>query len=163
MKIEPLRELFFSELQDLYSAEQQIVRALPRLVKASHNPSLTKALEHHLEESRHHIARIERICGRHKEDACGAVCEAMKVLLREAADDVIEVGDPEISDASLIAAIQRVEHYEIAAYASARTYAEHIGDTDAARFLTQTLEEEKDADAKLSRLSRRVNIETRAA
>ena len=163
MKIETLRELFIDELQDLHSAEQQITKALPKLIKASHNPQLKQAFEHHLEETKIHVTRLEQIFNRMDESPKGKTCEGMKGLLKEGEERIRDGGEPEVLDAGIISAAQRVEHYEIAAYGSARTYAELLGDQEAVRLLNQTLEEEKAADSKLNQVARTVNIEAKAA
>lgn len=163
MKIETLRDLFVDELQDLHSAEQQITKALPKLVKASHNPNLKQAFEHHLEETKHHVMRLEQILKRMNENPKGKTCEGMKGLLEEGEDRVSHGGEAEVLDAGIIAAAQRVEHYEIAAYGSARTYAELLGDQAAVRLLSETLAEEKAADSKLTQVARTVNVEAKAA
>jgi ferritin-like metal-binding protein YciE len=163
MKIETLRELLIDELQDLHSAEQQITKALPKLIKASHNPQLKQAFEHHLEETKNHVTRLEQILNRMNESPKGKTCEGMKGLLKEGEERVSDGGEAEVLDAGIISAAQRVEHYEIAAYGSARTYAELLGDQEAVRLLNQTLEEEKSADSKLNQVARTVNIEAKAA
>jgi len=163
MKIETLRELLIDEMQDLHSAETQITKALPKLVKAAHDPSLKQAFEHHLEETRNHVTRLEQIFKHLNESPKGKTCEAMKGLLKECEERISDGGEAEVLDAGIIAAAQRVEHYEIAAYGSARTYAELLGNQEAVRLLSQTLEEEKAADAKLSQVARRVNVEAKAA
>jgi ferritin-like metal-binding protein YciE len=163
MKIETLRELMVDELQDLHSAEQQIVKALPKLIKASHNPNLKQAFEHHLEETKNHVTRLDNIFKRLNESPKRKTCEGMKGLLKEGEERISDGGEPEVLDAGLISAAQRVEHYEIAAYGSARTYAELLGDREAVRLLNETLEEEKAADAKLSQVARTVNVEAKAA
>lgn len=163
MKIETLRELLIDELQDLHSAEQQIVKALPKMVKASHNPQLKQAFEHHLEESKNHVTRLEQIFKRINESPKGKTCEGMKGLLKEGEERISDGGEAEVLDAGIISAAQRVEHYEMAAYGSARTYAELLGDQEAVQLLSQTLEEEKAADHKLNQVARTVNIEARAA
>lgn len=163
MKIETLRELLIDELQDLHSAEQQITKALPKMVKASHNPSLKQAFEHHLEETKNHITRLEQIFKRMNESPKGKTCEGMKGLIKEGEERIKDGGEPEVLDAGIISAAQRIEHYEIAAYGSARTYAELLGDHDTVRLLNQTLEEEKAADSKLNQVARTVNVEAKAA
>jgi ferritin-like metal-binding protein YciE len=163
MKLETLRELMIDELQDLHSAEQQIVKALPKLVKASHNPKLKQAFEHHLEETKNHVTRLDNIFKRLSESPKGKTCEGMKGLLKEGEERISDGGEPEVLDAGLISAAQRVEHYEIAAYGSARTYAELLGDREAVRLLEETLQEEKAADSKLNQVARTVNIEAKAA
>ena len=163
MKIETLRELLIDKLQDLYSAEQQITKALPKLAKTAHDPNLKKAFEHHLEETRNHVTRLEQIFKRFKEEPKGKTCEAMKGLLKEGEERISDGGEAEVLDAGLIAAAQRVEHYEIAAYGSARTYAELLGEQEAVRLLGETLAEEKAADAKLTQVAKSVNVEAKAA
>lgn len=163
MKIETLRELLIDELQDLHSAEQQIVKALPKMVKASHSPQLKQAFEHHLEETKNHVTRLEKIFKQMDESPKGKTCEGMKGLLKEGEERIKDGGESEVLDAGLIAAAQRVEHYEMAAYGSARTYAELLGDREAARLLEETLEEEKSADQKLNQVARTVNVEAKAA
>jgi len=163
MKTETLRELMIDELQDLHSAEQQIVKALPKLVKAAHNPSLKRAFEHHLEETKNHVTRLDNIFKRLGESTKGKTCEGMKGLIKEGEERISDGGEPEVLDAGIISAAQRVEHYEIAAYGSARTYAELLGDREAVRLLSETLEEEKAADAKLTQVARTVNVEAKAA
>lgn len=163
MKIETLRELLIDELQDLHSAEEQITKALPKMVKASHNSNLKQAFEHHLEETKNHVARLEQIFKSMNESPKGKTCEGMKGLLKEGEERIKDGGEPDVLDAGLIAAAQRVEHYEIAAYGSARTYAELLGDQNTVRALTQTENEEKAADSKLSQVARTVNVEAKAA
>ena len=163
MKIETLRELFIDELQDLHSAEQQITKALPKLVKASHDSNLKQAFEHHLEETKTHVTRLEQILKRMNQSPKGKTCEGMKGLLKEGEERISGGGEAEVLDAGLISAAQRVEHYEIAAYGSARTYAELLGEQEAVRLLSETLAEEKAADSKLGQVARTVNVEAKAA
>ena len=163
MKLETMRELLIDELQDLYSAETQITKALPKLVKASSAPTLQQAFEHHLEETKNHVKRLEQIFDHLNESPKGKTCEGMKGLLKEGDERVGEGGEAEVLDAGLISAAQRVEHYEIAAYGSARTYAELLGEREAVRLLSETLEEEKAADTKLSQVAKKINIEAKAA
>lgn len=163
MKMETLRSLLIEELKDLYSAETQITKALPKLVEASSAPSLQKAFESHLEETKNHVTRLERIFERLEESPKGKTCEGMKGLLKEGDERAGEKGDADVLDAGIISAAQRVEHYEIAAYGSARTYAELLGETEAVRLLTETLEEEKAADAKLTQVAKKINVEAKAA
>lgn len=163
MKIETLRELLIDELQDLHSAELQITKALPKMVKASHNPSLKQTFEHHLEETKNHATRLEQVFKRMNESPKGKTCEGMKGLIKEGEERIKDGGEPEVLDAGIISAAQRIEHYEIAAYGSARTYAELLGDHDTVRLLNQTLEEEKAADSKLNQVARTVNVEAKAA
>ncbi len=163
MKLETMRELLIDELQDLYSAETQITKALPKLVKASSAPTLQQAFEHHLEETKNHVKRLEQIFDHLNESPKGKTCEGMKGLLKEGDERAAEGGEAEVLDAGLISAAQRVEHYEIAAYGSARTYAELLGEREAVRLLSETLDEEKAADTKLSQVAKKINVEAKAA
>jgi ferritin-like metal-binding protein YciE len=163
MKIETLRELWIDELQDLHSAEQQITKALPKLVKSSHDPGLKQAFEHHLEETKNHVMRLEQILKSVNESPKGKTCEGMKGLLKEGEDRLSNGKLGEVLDAGIISAAQRVEHYEIAAYGSARTYAELLGNQEAVRLLSETLQEEKNADQKLNQIAKSVNIHAKAA
>jgi len=163
MKVETLRELLIDELRDLYSVETQITKALPKLVKASSAPELQQAFELHLEETKNHVTRLEQIFDRLNESPKGKTCEGMKGLLKEGEERVGDGGESEVLDAGIIADAQRVEHYEIAAYGSARTYAELLGEREAVRLLSETLEEEKAADAKLNQVARKVNVGAKAA
>lgn len=163
MKLETLRELLIEELKDLYSAETQITKALPKLVKASSAPALQQAFEHHLEETKNHVTRLEQIFDRLNESPKGKTCEGMKGLLKEGEERMGEKGEPEVLDAGLIADAQRVEHYEIAAYGSARTYAELLGEREIVGLLSETLEEEKAADTRLTQVAKKVNLEAKAA
>ena len=163
MKLETMKELLLEELQDLYSAETQITKALPKMAKASTSPELTQAFESHLQETEGHVKRLESIFKHLKENPKGKTCEGMKGLLKEGDERIKESGESDVLDAGLISAAQRVEHYEIAAYGSARTYAELVGESEIARLLEKTLEEEKAADQKLSKVAKKVNIKAEAA
>lgn len=163
MKLETMKELLLDELQDLYSAETQITKALPKMAKASTSPELTQAFESHLQETEGHVKRLESIFKHLKENPQGKTCEGMKGLLKEGDERIKESGESDVLDAGLISAAQRVEHYEIAAYGSARTYAELVGESEIARLLEKTLEEEKAADQKLSKVAKKVNIKAEAA
>lgn len=163
MKMETLRALYIEELKDLYSAETQITKALPKLVEAATNSALRQAFESHLEETRNHVTRLERIFEGLDESPKGKTCEGMKGLLKEGDERAGEKGDSDVLDAGIISAAQRVEHYEIAGYGSARTYAELLGEKEAVRLLSETLEEEKAADTKLTQVARRINVEAKAA
>jgi ferritin-like metal-binding protein YciE len=163
MKLESLRELLTDELKDLYSAETQITKALPNMIKASTSPALKQAFEHHLEETKNHVTRLDQIFKQIDESPKGKTCEGMKGLLKEGEELITEDAEPEVLDAGIISAAQRVEHYEIAAYGTARTFAELLGEHQAVRLLDQTLEEEKNADAKLTQVAKKVNVEAKAA
>ena len=163
MKLETMKELLLDELQDLYSAETQITKALPKMVKASSSQELKQAFQSHLQETEGQVDRLEQIFKHLKEKSKGKTCEGMKGLLKEGEERIKEGGEPEVVDAGLISAAQRVEHYEIAAYGSARTYAELLDEPEIAKLLNQTLEEEKSADHKLTSVAKRVNVRAEAA
>src|SRR5277367_1023553 len=163
MKLETMKELLLDELQDLYSAETQITKALPKMAKNSSSPELKQAFDSHLQETEGHVQRLEKIFKHLKESSKGKTCEGMKGLLKEGEERIKEGGEPEVVDAGLISAAQRVEHYEIAAYGSARTYAELLNESEVARLLDETLAEEKSADQKLTKISKSVNMKAEAA
>jgi ferritin-like metal-binding protein YciE len=163
MKLETMKELLLDELQDLYSAETQITKALPKMAKASSSLDLTQAFESHLQETEGHVHRLETIFKHLKESPKGKTCEGMKGLLKEGDERIKDGGESEVLDAGLISAAQRVEHYEIAAYGSARTYAELLGESEIAKLLEKTLEEEKSADQKLTKVAKKVNVKAEAA
>ena len=148
MKMETLKELYVEELQDLYSAETQITKALPKMVKAATSQTLKDAFESHLEETREQIKRLDQIFENLGESSKGKTCEGMKGLLKEGDELMKEDIDPEVLDAGLISAAQRVEHYEMAGYGTVRTYAELLGEDEAVTLLEATLKEEKAADSK---------------
>ena len=160
MKLQTIDALFEHELQDLHSAEQQLVKALPKMVKNATSEELRQAFETHLEQTQHHLGRLDKIisdldltAGRHK-------CKAMEGLIAEADELLKADAIDSVRDAAMIGAAQRVEHYEIAGYGTARTYAEMLGHAEAAQLLQQTLDEEKETDELLSGLAlSSVNVE----
>jgi ferritin-like metal-binding protein YciE len=156
MELETLKDLYIHELKDLYSAEKQIVKALPKMVKAASNKELAAAFQEHLEQTKEHAARLEKILTSHDESTRGPKCEGMEGLLKEGDDIIEEDGEDEVRDAGLIGAAQRVEHYEIAGYGCARTYAELLEDRQSAQLLQTTLTEESDTDKKLTDLAESV-------
>ncbi|HTY84082.1 MAG TPA: ferritin-like domain-containing protein [Silvibacterium sp.] len=163
MKLETLRELYIDELRDLYSAETQITKALPKLAKTAANPKLRHAFEEHLQQTKNHVQRLEQIFEGLEEKPTGKTCEGMKGLLKEGSEMAAEDGDSDVIDAGLISAAQRVEHYEIAGYGCVVTYAELLGEAEAADLLSQTLEEEKQTDQKLTQVAKKINVEAKAA
>jgi ferritin-like metal-binding protein YciE len=163
MKMESLKELFVEELQDLYSAETQITKALPKMAKAATSPALKDAFESHLEETKEQIQRLDQIFESLGESSKGKTCEGMKGLLKEGDELMKEDADPEVMDAGLIAAAQRVEHYEMAGYGTVRTYAELLGEDEAVTLLEATLKEEKAADSKLSKVANKINVQANKA
>jgi ferritin-like metal-binding protein YciE len=162
MTANSLQELYVEQLQDLYNAEQQIIKALPKLIDAAESEELRDALTEHLEVTRTQAQRIETICEELGEEPDKEKCKGMEGVIKEGDELVKGVGD-EVRDAAIIAAAQRVEHYEMAGYGTARTYANLLGFEEAARMLEQTLEEEKDADESLSELAEEINVEALGA
>jgi ferritin-like metal-binding protein YciE len=154
MQLETLQDLYVHELKDLYSAEKQLIKALPKMVKAANDKQLATGFQEHLEQTKEHAARIERILAAHKESTRGSRCKGMEGIIAEGAEMVEEEADPEVKDAGLISAAQRVEHYEIAGYGTARTYAEMLGDSVGAKLLQATLGEEEETDQKLTKLAK---------
>jgi ferritin-like metal-binding protein YciE len=156
MKLETLKDLYIQELKDLYSAEKQIIKALPKMVKAATNKQLAAGFEEHLKQTKEHATRLEKILTTHDESTRGPKCEGMEGLLKEGDEMIKEDAEEEVRDAGLIAAAQRVEHYEMAGYGCARTYAELLGDSNGAQLLQTTLTEESDTDKKLTKLAESV-------
>jgi len=153
MKLKSLDDLLLHELKDLYSAENQLVKALPKMAKAATNEDLKAGFEEHLEQTKGHVERLEQIAENLGIKLGGQRCKAMEGLIEEGAELISEDAEDGIRDAGLIGAAQRVEHYEIAGYGTARSLAEHLGHEDVAEILAQTLEEEKETDAKLTELA----------
>jgi len=153
MELNTLKDLFIHELKDLYSAERQIIKALPKMAKAATNPDLKAGFELHLEETKEHAARLEKMLKKHDQTTRGPKCKGMEGLLKEGADMIEEEGDADVLDAGLISAAQRVEHYEMAGYGCARTYAMAMGDKDCATLLQTTLDEEGATDKKLTKVA----------
>lgn len=160
MKLESLHDLYLSELRDLYSAEDQIIKALPKVIEKTTSPELRQALSDHLEETRGHVTRLEAVFQMHGEEPKKQKCKGMQGVLSEGEDLLGYDAPAAVRDAAIISACQRVEHYEIAAYGTVRTYAEQLGHDRAASTLQETLDEESAADEKLTQIaSNRVNIE----
>jgi ferritin-like metal-binding protein YciE len=152
-KFETLRDLYVNELRDLHSAEVQLTAALPKMAEAASSSQLKKALTTHLEQTRGHVRRLEQILNALDEKPSGKTCEAMEGLIAEGEGYIKASGDDSVRDAGLIGAAQRVEHYEIAGYGTARSLANRLGEKNAAELLQRTLEEEGDADHKLSEIA----------
>lgn len=149
-ELNSLQDLFVDQIKDLYDAENRLTEALPKLAEAAHSPQLRQAFQDHLRETQGHVARLEQVFREISVDPARETCDAMKGLIAEGETMVKAKGDPDVKDAALIAAAQRVEHYEMSGYGSARTFAERLGLTQAPRLLQQTLDEEKAADEKLN-------------
>jgi ferritin-like metal-binding protein YciE len=152
MALESMQDLFLNELKDVLNAEKQLVQALPRLAKAAQSPQLQQAFTKHLRETEGHVQRLERIFKSLGQTARGKACKGMEGLIAEGKEILEEDGAPEVIDAALISAAQRVEHYEIAAYGCLRTYAQLLGNSEADRLLQQTLAEEEATDKALTAL-----------
>ena len=154
MELQTLKDLYILELKDLYSAEKQIIKALPKMVKAASNQQLKAGFQLHLEETKEQAVRLEKLLTGHGQTTRGPKCKGMEGVLKEGEEMIEEEADEEVRDAGLIAAAQRVEHYEMAGYGCARTYAEVIGDKEGAKVLQQTLDEEVATDKKLTKLAK---------
>lgn len=160
MKITTLEDLLADELKDLYSAENQLVKALPKMAKGVDSEDLRSAFEDHLEQTRTHVERLERICKQLEINPKGKKCVGMEGLIEEGSEILNLEGEMEPLEAGVIGAAQRVEHYEIAAYGTAAAHARQLGFMDAADLLHQTLEEEKQANAKLTQIAEnRINVQ----
>jgi ferritin-like metal-binding protein YciE len=154
MELATLQDLYLHELKDLFSAEEQLIKALPKMAKAANNAKLSAGFREHLEQTKEHAERLEKILSGHKQSMRGARCKGMEGIVAEGAEMIEEEADAEVKDAGLISAAQRVEHYEIAGYGTARTYAELVGDKEGAKLLQTTLQEEEETDKKLTALAK---------
>lgn len=160
MKMETLQELYVEEIKDLWSAENQILKALPRMIKAATHPKLKKAFAKHERQTRGHVTRLERICRELGESPRGKKCVGMEGLLQEGRDLMKEKPQPDVLDAGLISAAQHVEHYEMAGYGTCRTWARTLGYENQAQLLQTTLDEEQQTDLDLTALAESsVNID----
>src|SRR5712672_4050220 len=157
MSKDSLRELYIDELKDLYSAETQLVKALPKMAKAASNDQLRQAFEEHLRQTSEHVSRLEQIFGELEEKPTGKKCVGMEGLVKEGSEVMKEAYADEVKDAAIIGAAQRVEHYEMAGYGTVRAFAELLGEDEHVTLLEQTLEEEKQADEKLTQLAKQIN------
>src|SRR6202162_5495284 len=155
MKLDSLKKLYLEELRDLYSAETQLVKALPKMVKGASSAELKQAFGNHLEQTEEHVERLNEIFGRLDEKPTGKTCKAMKGLIEEGSEMLEEEGEESVIDAGLIGAAQQIEHYEIASYGTVRTFADLLGEEDAAELLQQTLDEEGETNEELSELAER--------
>ena len=153
MKLDTLQKLYVEELRDIYNAENQLLKALPKMAKGASSDELKQAFEDHLEETKVHVERLEQIFEALDESPKGKTCKAMKGLVEEGSEMLEEDGEESVLDAGIIAAAQKVEHYEIASYGTVRTWAELLGEKDAVKLLQKTLDEEGAADEKLNELA----------
>ena len=161
--LDNLRKLYIDQLQQLYSAETQITDALPKMIKKSTEPELKQALDTHLQETRGHVARLEQILQRSTSRVDSKKNRGIAALITEGEDVITDATDDSVRDAGIIAAAQKVEHYEMAAYGTMRSFAEILGETEHANLLEKTLEEEKHADAVLTGISDKANTQAERA
>lgn len=163
MPMDTLRALLAHELQDLYSAEQQLVDALPKMEEGATDPDLKQAIRDHLKQTRNHVDRLDNAFGALSLSASGEVCRGMQGLIEEGSKMLKEKGDAAVRDAGIISAAQRIEHYEIAGYGSARTFAQKLGENGVAELLQKTLDEEGETDERLTQLAKsKINVEAMA-
>ena len=159
-ELNSLEDLLVLELDDLYDAEQRLCAALPKMAEAAHSDALRAAFEEHAQQTQRHVSRLEQIFVDIGRAASRETCDAMKGLIREGKEIINATGSPEVRDAALIGAAQRVEHYEMAGYGTARTFAQHLGLTDVVRLLQATLDEERETDQRLTILAEQtINFE----
>lgn len=159
MATKGLKELYIDELKDLYNAENQLVKALPKLAKAANSDELRAGFEEHLEQTKGHVQRLEQIFGLLDESPKGKKCKGMEGLIEEGNEMAGEDFEGAVLDAGLIGAAQRVEHYEIAGYGTARAFAEVLGKSEHVSLLEETLQEEEETDEKLTKLAEQINAE----
>jgi ferritin-like metal-binding protein YciE len=151
MKLNTLEEVFIDHIRDLYDAEKNLVKALPKMAKSAESEELASAIRNHLEETKNHVVRLEQVFAKFDEKPRAKACKAMRGLIEEGGEAASDEGA--LSDLAIIAAAQKVEHYEISAYGTAKAWAEKLGNKDAVKLLDETLEEEKAADTKLTEVS----------
>lgn len=157
-KLNTLNSLLVQEIKDLYNAENQLTKALPKMAKAANDPALKDAFEKHLEQTKTHAERLEKVAEMLETSPKGKTCKAMQGLVEEGSEAVEETGDPAVKDFALIIAAQKVEHYEISGYGSARALANAIGLTEIAEILQATLDEEGDTDKSLTKLAEKLKV-----
>jgi ferritin-like metal-binding protein YciE len=163
MKLDSLETLWVEELRDIYNAENQLLKALPKMAKNASAPELKQAFQEHLDQTKEHVERLEEIFEKLDKKPAGKTCKAMKGLLEEGSELLEEEGEESVLDAGIIAAAQKVEHYEIASYGAVRAWANMLGEEDAAEILQQTLDEEGETDKRLTELAEEiVNVEATA-
>src|SRR5213082_1940989 len=153
MKLDTLQKLYVDELRDLYNAENQLLKALPKMAKGASSEELQDAFEKHLEQTKSHVERLEEVFEEIGEKPKGKTCRAMKGLIEEGSEILKEDGEDSVIDAGIIVAAQKVEHYEIAGYGSVRTFAHLLGQNEAAELLQSTLDEESETNELLNRMA----------
>jgi len=162
VKVNSLQELYVDELKDLYDAENQLIKALPKMIDAASSEELQNALTEHLEVTREQAKRIEQIFQNMGEKLKAEKCKGMEGVIKEGAEILSEDMDENVKDAAIISAAQRVEHYEMAGYGTVRTWANLLGESEAEELLQETLDEEKEADEKLNQLAEQINVQAEA-
>jgi ferritin-like metal-binding protein YciE len=162
MELDSLKDLYVDELRDLFSAENQLLKAIPKMAKAATSKALKSGFERHLVQTQGHVKRLEQVFKKLGVSPNGKKCKAMEGLIAEGSEVISENAEPEVRDAALIAAGQRVEHYEMAGYGCVKTYAELLGDSQAAKTLQKTLDEEGATNEKLTALSQKINVIAKA-
>jgi ferritin-like metal-binding protein YciE len=163
MKPNSLHELYVEQLRDLYDGEHQIIKALPKMIEKATSADLKEALNEHLEVTKDQATRIERIFGNLGEEPKAEKCKGIQGIIDEGDDLIGDIKDADVRDAAIIASAQRVEHYEMAGYGTARTYATLLEEQDASQLLQETLDEEKQADQRLTSLANKINVNAAAA
>ncbi len=153
MSLKTLEDLYVHELKDLYSAEKQLTEALPEMVEAANSPQLREAFASHLKETEQHLEKVHQLLRKMEENPGSTKCKGMEGLLEESEDAIDEEATPAVRDAFLISAAQRVEHYEISGYGTARAFARSLGRDEDAEVLNQILDQEYAADGKLDKLA----------
>jgi ferritin-like metal-binding protein YciE len=153
MKTETMQDLYFKELRDLYGSEKTILKSLPKIMERAELPELRQALASHLNETRGHATRLEKIFEIHGQKPSTKTDKALEGILHEGEQDIADSATPSVRDAAIVAAAQQVEHYEIAAYGTLQTYATHLGHSEAGKLLQATLDEERAADRKLTEIA----------
>ena len=163
MKLDSLEPLFVEELRDIYNAENQLLKAMPKMAKKASSAELKRAFQEHAEQTREHVERLDEIFEELGKKATGKTCKAMKGLVEEGSEMMEEDGEDSVIDAAIIAAAQKIEHYEIASYGTVRAWAEQLGKEDAVDLLQQTLDEESETNEKLTELAESsINVEAEA-
>jgi ferritin-like metal-binding protein YciE len=163
MELNSFQDLFVNQIEDLYDAELRLIEALPKMADATSSPELRQTFRMHIQETLGHVSRLETIFSKLGKQPKRETCQAMKGLIAEGSEIINAKGDPAVKDAALIAAAQRVEHYEISGYGTARTFAMRLGLQDTAQILQQTLQEEANADKKLNQIAEsQVNVKAAA-
>jgi ferritin-like metal-binding protein YciE len=160
---EALKELYIDGLKDLYNAENQLLKALPKMAKAASSEELSQGFQEHLEQTKGHVQRLEKIFKSLGENPKGKKCKGMEGLVAEGTEIMGEDFEDSVMDAAIIGAAQRVEHYEIAAYGTACAFAKELGESEQASLLNETLEEEKETDEKLTELAEQINSQANEA